>query len=114
MASQTATDCKSKHKKGHMMNIYLTDSDEKAIVEFVTNHKEFSDKTHEKYKDKAENDCLWERFTSSRDSVQDLVQIPKDSLWKVTQSKFGQAPKEMTQVDTSRSRGRVQGVRTPP
>ena len=30
----------SKHKKGHMTNIYLTDSYDKAIVDFVKDHKQ--------------------------------------------------------------------------
>ena len=30
-------------------------------------------------------------------SVQDLVQIPRDSLWQTHKSKSGQAPKEMTE-----------------
>ena len=30
----------SRHKKGYMTNIYLTDSDEEAFVDFVRDHKE--------------------------------------------------------------------------
>ena len=30
----------SRHKKGHMTNIYLMDSDEEAIVDIVKDHKE--------------------------------------------------------------------------
>ena len=29
----------SRHKKGHMTNIYPTDSDEEAIVDFVKDHE---------------------------------------------------------------------------
>ena len=29
----------SRHKKGHLINIYLTDSDEEVIVDFVKDHK---------------------------------------------------------------------------
>ena len=35
----------SRHKKGHMKNIYLTDSDEEAIVDFVKDHEEIYNKT---------------------------------------------------------------------
>ena len=41
------------HKKGHMTNIYLTDSDEEAIVDLVKDHEELYDKTNEHFKDKA-------------------------------------------------------------
>ena len=34
----------SRHKKGHMTNIYLTDSDDMAIVDFVKAHEELSTK----------------------------------------------------------------------
>ena len=30
----------SRHKKGHMTNIYLTDSDEEAMVDFMKDHEE--------------------------------------------------------------------------
>ena len=32
----------SRHKKGHMMNIYLIDSYEEPIVDFVKDHKELN------------------------------------------------------------------------
>ena len=47
--------------KRHMTNIYLIDSDEETIVDFVKDH----DKTNDKFKDKARKDCLWEGFTSN-------------------------------------------------
>ena len=46
-------------------NIYLTDSDEEAIVDFVKDHKLY-DKTSEHFKDKARKECLWERFANIR------------------------------------------------
>ena len=49
-----------------MTNIFLTDSNEEAIVHFVKDHKELYDKTNEHFKDKARKDCLWERFSKSR------------------------------------------------
>ena len=43
--------------KGHVTNIYLTDSDEEAIMDFVKDREELYDKTMK--------DCLCERFSSS-------------------------------------------------
>ena len=53
----------SRHKKGHMTNIYLTDSDKEAIVDFVKDHEKLYDKPN--FKDKARKECLWERFDNS-------------------------------------------------
>ena len=55
----------SRHKKRHMTNIYLTDSDEEAIVDFVKNYEELYDKADEHFKDKARKECPWERFANS-------------------------------------------------
>ena len=41
---QRATDRQSSSKKGHLMNIYLTDSDEETVVDSVKDHKELYDK----------------------------------------------------------------------
>ena len=48
----------SRHKKGHMTNIKLTDSDEEAIVDFAKDHEELYDKSNQHFKDKARVDCL--------------------------------------------------------
>ena len=37
----------SRRKKGHMVTAYLTESDEKAIVDFVKDHEAFDNKTNE-------------------------------------------------------------------
>ena len=74
----------SRHKKGHMTNIYLIDSDEEAIVDFVKDHKELY-KINEHFKDKARKECLGEvrqKPQAVHQSMQDLVRIPKDSLQK--------------------------------
>ena len=55
----------SRYKKGHMTNIYLTDSDEEAIMNFVKDHEELYNKSNEHFKDKARKECLWERFANS-------------------------------------------------
>ena len=55
----------SRHKKGHMTNIYPMDPDEEAIVDFVKDHEELYNKTNEHFKDQARKECLWERFANS-------------------------------------------------
>ena len=39
--ARASTGCQSRHKKGHMTNIYLTDSVEDAIVAFVKDYEQF-------------------------------------------------------------------------
>ena len=50
----------------HMANIYLTNSEEEAIVDFAKDHEELYNKMHKHLKDKARKDCLLERFASSQ------------------------------------------------
>ena len=45
-------------RRGHMTNIYLTDSDEEAIVDFVNDYGELYDKTNRHFKDKTKKECL--------------------------------------------------------
>ena len=49
MDTEPGGEAGTSHKKGHMTNIYLTDSNEKAIVDFL---REWYNKTHEYSKDK--------------------------------------------------------------
>ena len=49
-----------------MKSIFLSDSDEETIVEFIKQHKELYDKTHYKFKDKQRKEGLWERLVASR------------------------------------------------
>ena len=52
--TDTDTDVESiqfRQKKGQMKSVFLSDSDEEAIVEFVKHHKELYDKT-DSFKDK--------------------------------------------------------------
>ena len=46
----------SRHKNRHMTNIYLTDSIEEAIVDFVKDPEELHDNTDEHFKDKAKEE----------------------------------------------------------
>ena len=56
--TNTFTEFQSRHKKAHMANFYLTDSNEEAIVDFVNDHVELYDKFNMHFKDKSRNDCL--------------------------------------------------------
>ena len=56
----------SRQKKGQIKFIFLSDSDEEAIVEFVKQHEELYNKTHAKFKDKQRKECLWERLAATR------------------------------------------------
>ena len=52
----------SRQKKGQMKSIFLSDSDEKAIVEFVKQYEELYDKTNDSFKDKQKKEKLWEQL----------------------------------------------------
>ena len=41
----------SRQKKGQMKSIFLSDSDEEAIVKFVKQHEELYDKTNDSFND---------------------------------------------------------------
>ena len=41
-----------------MTNIFSTDRDEEAIVDYVKDHEELYDKTSEHFKDMARKECL--------------------------------------------------------
>ena len=55
----------SRQKKGHMTNIYPTDSDEEAIVDFLKDHEELYDKINDHFKDNS-NECLCARLYEAR------------------------------------------------
>ena len=57
-ASQRSIQSQSRHKEGHMRNLYLTDSDKKTVVDFVEDHEELYNKINENFKDKVKKDCL--------------------------------------------------------
>ena len=74
-----------------MSNIYLTNSDAEAIVDCV------KEETNDRFKDKARKECLWERFTNSRNLFVKVCKTSFDSqrthYGKDMQSKFGQTQK---------------------
>ena len=49
-----------------MKSIFLSDSDEEAIVEFVKQHGELYDKTNDSFKDKRKKERLWEQLAATR------------------------------------------------
>ena len=68
---QTDTDTdaestQSRQKKGQMKSIFLSDSDEEVIVEFVKQHEELYDKTNHSFKDKQKKESLWEQPAATR------------------------------------------------
>ena len=56
----------SRQKKSQMKSIYLSDSDEEAIVEFVKQHEELYDKTNDSFKDNQKKERLWEQLAATR------------------------------------------------
>ena len=87
------------HNKRHMTDIYLKNSDEEGIVDFVKDQKELYYKTNERFKDKARKDGLWERFVSSHNLSEKVCKTKITCYQRFTQSKSGQAPKEMTEAE---------------
>ena len=59
----------SRQKKGQMKSIFLSDSDDKAIVDFVKQHEELYDKIHVQFKDKHRKEGLWQRLAYSRNFI---------------------------------------------
>ena len=48
----------SRQKNGQMKSIFVSDSDEEAIVDFFKQHEKLYDKTHSKFKDKQRKEGL--------------------------------------------------------
>ena len=90
----------SRQKKGQMKSIVLSDSDEKAIVEFVKQHKELYNKTHDKFKDKQRKKGLWERVAASRhlsvNTIKKWFETQLTRYGKLTQTKSRQAAEKST------------------
>ena len=55
----------SRQKKGQITSIFLIDSDEEAIVEYVKQHEELFDKSNDSFKDKQKKEILWEQLAAS-------------------------------------------------
>ena len=87
-----------------MKSIFLSDSDEEAIVEFVKQHKELFDKTRQKSKNKQRKEGLWERLVASRNltvnTFKKWFETQHTRYGKLTQTKSGQATARSTERQT--------------
>ena len=103
---QTDTDTdveliQSRQKKGQMKSIFLSDSDEKAIVEFIKQHEELYDKTNDSFKDKQKKERLWWQLAATRNlpvkNVKTLFDTQHTRYGKLTQTKSGQGAEKSTE-----------------
>ena len=103
---QTDTDTdvestQSRQKKGQMKSIFLSDSDEEAIMEFVKQHEQLYDKTNDKFKDKQKKERLWETLAATRNlpvnTVKKWFETQHTRYVKLTQTKSGQAVEKCTE-----------------
>ena len=93
----------SRQKKGQIKSIFLSDSDEEAIVEFVKQNAELYDKTQAKFKDKQRKEGLWERLAVSRNLSVNTVQEFETQCTrydKLAHMKSGQAAVKSTERQT--------------
>ena len=97
----TTNSHRCRQKKGQMKFIFLSDSDEEAIVEFIKQHEELCNKTHDKFKDKQRKEGLWERVAASRNLSVNIVknwfETQCTRYCKLTQTKSGQAAEKSTE-----------------
>ena len=99
----TDTDVEStqSRQKGQMKSIFLSDSNEEAIVEFVTQHEELYDKTNDSFKDKQKKERLWEQLAATRNlpakTVKKWFETQCTRYGKLTQTKSGQAAEKSTE-----------------
>ena len=94
----------SRQKKGQMKSIFLSDSDEEAIVEFVKQHEELYDKTNNSFKDKLKKERLWEQLAATRNlpikTVKKWFETQRTRYGKLTHTKSGQAAEKITERQT--------------
>ena len=94
----------SRQKKGQMKSIFLSGSDEEAIVEFIKQNEELYDKANNSFKDKQKKEQLWEQFSAIRNlpvkTVKKWFETQHTRYGKLTQTKSGQAAKKRTERQT--------------
>ena len=86
MRTDTDTDVEStqsRQKKGQMKSVFLSDSDEEVIVQFVKQHEELYDKTNDSFKDKQKKE------------VKKWFDTQHTGYGKLTQTKSGQAAEKI-------------------
>ena len=107
IGTDTDTDVEStqsRQKNGQMKSIFLSDSDEEAIVEFVKQQEELYDKTNNSFKDKQKNERLWEQLSAIRNSsvktVKKWFETQCTRYGKLTQTKSSQAAEKSIEQQT--------------
>ena len=99
-----AESIQSRQKKGQMKSIFLSDSDEEAIVEFIKQHKELYDKINDSFKDKQKKEGLWEQLAATRNlpikTVKKWFETQRTRYGKLTRTKSGQAAEKSTERQT--------------
>ena len=87
-----------------MKSIFLSDSDEEAIVEFIIQHDELYDKINDSFKDKQKKERLWEQIASTRNlpikTVKKWFETQCTRYGKLTQTMSGQAAEKSTERQT--------------
>ena len=87
-----------------MISIFLSDSDEEAIVEFVKQHEELYDNTNDSFKDKQKKERLWEQLAATRNlpikTVKKWFKTQHTRYGKLSQMKSGQAAEKSTKQQT--------------
>ena len=94
----------SRQKKGQMKSIFLSDSDEEAIMEFIKRQEELYDKTNDSFKDKPKKERLWEQLAATRNlsvkTVTKCFDTQCTRYGKLTQTKSGQGAEKSTEQQT--------------
>ena len=87
-----------------MKSIFLSDSDEAAIVEFIKQHKELYDKNNNSFTDKPKKERLWEQLAATRNlpvkTVKKWFDTQRTRYGKLTQMKSGQGAEKSTEQQT--------------
>ena len=95
-----------------MKSIFLSDSDEEAIVEFVKQHKELYDKINNSLKDKQKKERLWEQLAATRNlpvkTVKKWFETQYTRYGKLIQTKSGQAAEKTEDRMTDLAEGQFQ------
>ena len=90
----------SRQKKGQMKSIFLSNSSEEAIVEFVKQHEKLYDKTNDSFKDKQKKERLSEQLAATRNlpvkTVKKWFETQLTRYGKLTQAKSGQEAEKTT------------------
>ena len=87
-----------------MKSIFLSDSDNEAIVEFVKQHDKLYDKTNNSFKDKQNKEGLWEQLAATRNlpvkTVKKWFDTQHTRYGKLIQTKSGQVTEKSAERQT--------------